>query len=337
VLPQRENRVVPIDLPAARLTPLAKRVAQEHQLDPAVFAPGMLIRKDDILRHLGLLPAESQAARKMPTWQREGNAAPAAVPGVPLEWKDMPRRKSVEAKVLGLGRDRSIQSSVTAACRAPGLRARMERLGFGAVGSTALIVYETARLLRKYPAFNAVHDAGRVGEYGKVNIGWAVDGGLGLVVPVIPDADQKTVPEIAATLQKQTEAYVENALTPADFLGGTFTVSDLTSAGVAFFQPLISNGQSAILGIGSDPGDGRGETLYFTLAFDHQVTEGRAAALFLKDLAERIAVHGAAGTSAEPQYCLMCQRDAGTLRRLKAVLLRSEAPPGMICSICILG
>ena len=78
-----------------------------------------------------------------------------------------------------------MQSQVTSSVRAPRLRARLERLGLGPVGLGALVIFEAARLLRKYPEFNAVHDRGRIGSYKAVNVGWAVDGGDGLMVPVV--------------------------------------------------------------------------------------------------------------------------------------------------------
>jgi pyruvate/2-oxoglutarate dehydrogenase complex dihydrolipoamide acyltransferase (E2) component len=319
-------------LPAARFTPLALSAAADLAVDIAAFPPGTLVRRDDVLRKAGKLPPEPKAPT--PAKHAVRNAENAPVPGVSIEWSDLPRRKTVEARILGAGQERSIQSFVTATCRAPGLRQRMERLGLGAVGLNALVIFETARLLRKYPMFNAVHDRGRVGQYREVNVGWAVDGGQGLVVPVIPRADEKSLQEIAALMERHIEAYVESSYAPNDFSGATFTVSDLSGEGISVFQPLISQGQSAILGVGSDA-----ELLYLTLAFDHQVTEGRRAAQFVRELAGRLEAH-AANTSGEQQgseYCAICQRDGDALRAMKAILTKSAIPPGFVCSICLSG
>ena len=141
------------------------------------------------------------------------------------------------------------------------------------------------------PMFNAVHHDARIGLYENVNAGWALDGGQGLVVPVIHDADRKTVHEIAAVMERHVEAYLEGKLTLDDLAGATFTVTDLSGLGVSFFEPLIPPGQAAILGIGKGP-DYEGETiLHLTLAFDHQLSEGRKAAEFLQDLRERLEIH----------------------------------------------
>jgi hypothetical protein len=93
------------------------------------------------------------------------------------------------------------------------------------------------------------------------------------------------------------------------------------------------------LGVGSDRSQ-REEVFYLTLAFDHQLAEGRAAARFLTDLRERLEAHSTlesdAAAAAEP-FCLLCQRSSGHLAGLKAILLKSERPSGFVCSLCVAG
>ena len=335
-------------LPPARFTRLAIAAAEELGINHGSFAPGTLVRKIDILRKAGKLPPEDTAGPEWPssaTRTGKDQQRNAPIGGVPVDWSDLPRRKTLESRILGSGRDTSIQSSVTAICRASKLRARASVIGLATVGPSALIVFEVARLLRKYPVFNAVHDRGRIGQYGAVNIGWAIDGGQGLVVPVIPHADQKGLAEIAEIMERQIESYIGNSLAPSDFLGGTFTVSDLTGDGISFFQPLISQGQSAIFGIGSDQNGAGGECFYLTLAFDHQVTEGKKAAQFIRELSQRLEIHAGLqqdyvesnNLSGSEQYCVICQRDSTTLRSINAILLKSEIPSGFVCSLCLGG
>ena len=327
------------DLPPARFTPLALRIAAEHGVDIASFPPGTLVRQTDVLRKAGKLAPAPAARKKLVKEVTEEENVP--VPGVPVQWVDLPRRKILEGKILGSGKAKSIQSSVTSTCRAAKLRARVDKLALPAAGLNALVVFEAARLLRKYPVFNALHDRGRIGQYDEVNVGWAVDGGQGLVVPVIPQADQKDIREISVIMQRQLEAYLENKLAPSDFSGGTFTISDLSGEGISVFQPLIGQGQSAILGIGSDRDSEGGELFYLTLAFDHQLGEGRKAAQFVRDLCTRLEAHADLEQppleSSDKMFCALCQRDKGTLQRLKAVLLRSEVPAGFVCSFCVSG
>jgi pyruvate/2-oxoglutarate dehydrogenase complex dihydrolipoamide acyltransferase (E2) component len=335
------------DLPPARLTPLAAKLAAEFGFAKESFARGSLVRRDDVLRRAGKLPPETSPAASAKSVPASPPKAPepvenAPVAGVGVEWTDLPRRKIFEAKVLGQGQARTVQSQVTSSVRAPRLRARLERLGLTSLGLGALTIFEAARLLRKYPEFNALHDRGRIGVYKDVNIGWAIDGGQGLMVPVIPQADQKTPQEIVEIMQRQVDGYVEGKLATSDFLGGTFTISDLSGDGISHFHPLISQGQAAILGVGGELDGAGNETLYLTLAFDHQLTEGRKAAQFVRELATRLETHAAlepapvqAAPAAGVPYCALCQRDRDALRAIRGILVRSEVPAGFVCSVCL--
>ncbi len=337
------------DLPPARLTPLAAKLAVEFGYAPESFPRGALVRKEDVLRRAGKLPPEPAAPVVA--------AAPAAVPskaepvenlpvaGVAVTWSDLPRRKTFEAKVLSQGQARTVQSQVTTSVHAPRLRARLQRLGLTELGLGALTIFEAARLLRKYPEFNGIHDRGRMGLYQDVNIGWAVDsgaGGQGLMVPVVSQADQKTAQEIVEIMQRHVDGYVEGRLSTSDFLGGTFTISDLSGDGISQFHPLISQGQSAILGVGGELDGAGNETLFLTLAFDHQLAEGRKAAQFVRELASRLEAHAAlepAPVQAMPAvgepYCSLCQRDRAALKAIRGILVRSEIPAGFVCSVCL--
>jgi len=305
----------PGDIGSARLSAAARAAATELGVDCSSFAPGSLVRREDVLRKAGKLTPEVP------------ESAEFAARGVPVRWEDLPRHKLIEGRILQRGRQLAVQSSVTSIFRT-------EAVSSG-LGLQSLIVYEAARLLHKYPKFNAVHDRGRIGLYERVNVGWALDAGQGLVVPVIPDSDRKTLPEISSAMETQLEAYLESRLSPAEYLGATFTVTDLSSSGVSFFHPLITPGQSAILGIGSGPEPG-GE-VYLTLAFDHQVAEGKSAADFLHDLMERLESQADLASKKAGAYCALCHRDSLTLQLSKVALLKSEVPPGYVCSLCVAG
>jgi len=339
------------NLPHARLTPLAAKLAAEFGFAKESFARGSLVRRDDVLRRAGKLPDVSVAAKPAATPVAKPAATVpvenAAVAGVAVEWTDLPRRKVFEAKVLGQGQAQTVQSQVTSSVRAPRLRARLERLGLTSLGLGALTIFEAARLLRKYPEFNAIHDRGRMGQYADVNIGWAIDsgvadGGQGLMVPVVQQADKKTPQEIVEIMQRHVDNYVEGKLGISDFLGGTFTISDLSGDGISHFHPLISQGQSAILGVGGELDGAGNETLFLTLAFDHQLAEGRKAAQFVRELAGRLEAHAAlepapvqeTPAAGEP-YCALCQRDRDALKAIRGILVRSEIPAGYVCSVCL--
>jgi pyruvate/2-oxoglutarate dehydrogenase complex dihydrolipoamide acyltransferase (E2) component len=294
---------------AARLSAAARTTAAELGIDVSSFPACMLVRQKDVLRKAGKV-AQS--------------ASEPATAGMPIRWEDLPRRKELEGRMLQHGRALTVQSSVTATCRAEPSPTRLPA-----------IIYEAARLLRKYPMFNAAYEDGKIGYYEQVNIGWALDGGQGLVVPVIPETDGKSVQQITEFLDRQLEAYLEGALTTAELAGATFTVTDLSGQGISFFDPLIVAGQSAILGISQGSAE---DLLHLTLAFDHQVTEGKKAAEFLQGLCGRLEARAAVTQAEQPEpYCMVCHRDGNTLQRRKLVLLKSEVPPGLICSLCLAG
>lgn len=349
--PASETSISESNLRPARLTPLAVKVAAEFGFDKDSFPRGSLVRRDDVLRRAGKLPPERAAVPVAAAVAKTSGASTepaenAPVAGVAVEWSDLSRKKIFEGRVLGQGHAKTVQSSVTCSVRIHQLRAGLQSRGLTSVGLSALVIFETARLLRKYPVFNAVHDRGRMGQYSSVNIGWALDGGEGLVVPVVPSADEKTPQQIVEIMQRQIEGYVGGTLSTADFLGGTFTISDLSSDRISHFHPLISQGQSAILGVGGELDLGGNETLFLILAFDHQLAEGRTAAQFVRDLATRLEAHGAPipakvvptdpGLADEP-FCALCMRSGTALMTLNEMLVKSEVPAGFVCSYCLAG
>ena len=125
-----------------------------------------------------------------------------------------------------------------------------------------------------------------------MNIGCAVATDNGLLVPVIRDADRKSLTEIAV----ETHALVERArtgrLTQDELTGSTFTISNLGMYGIDHFTAVINPPEAAVLAIGAvreEPvvRDGQliaATTLKLTLSIDHRVLDGATAAPFLRDL-----------------------------------------------------
>jgi len=158
-----------------------------------------------------------------------------------------------------------------------------------------LIVAATARALRKYPKLNAHVESDKMIVRHNIHIGVAVATEEGLLVPVITDTDQKTLPEIALTTQEIIEAARKGVLKPQP--GGTFTVSNLGMYAVKGFQPIINPPECGILGVGGIkkqltvmPGGGFAvrDKLSLTLACDHRAVDGTYAAQFLNELKEKL-------------------------------------------------
>jgi pyruvate dehydrogenase E2 component (dihydrolipoamide acetyltransferase) len=114
-----------------------------------------------------------------------------------------------------------------------------------------------------------------------VNVGVAVAAESGLVVPVIRDAQDRTLGEIASAIPALAEKARASQLDPADLLTGTFTVTSLGAHRVEWFTPIVNPPQVAIVGIGRQDEHRR---LPLSLTFDHRVVDGQPAAAFLDDL-----------------------------------------------------
>ena len=99
-------------------------------------------------------PSQKRRTPGASATRKESSQENTPAAGVPLEWIELPRRKMIESRILGIGQAASIQSSVTATCHAAKLLDRKDNPKYSAVSATALILFESARLVRKYPMFN---------------------------------------------------------------------------------------------------------------------------------------------------------------------------------------
>ena len=157
------------------------------------------------------------------------------------------------------------------------------------------VVKATAATLREFPRFNASHVDGKVECYSRVNVGIAVATDDALLVPVIRDADRKSLAELAEETRALADGARRRALKPEDFHDGTFTVSNLGMFGVRAFTAIIDPPQVAILAVGSArraPVEEAPDRVAFrdvmtvTLSCDHRVVYGADGARFLSRLRE---------------------------------------------------
>ncbi len=164
---------------------------------------------------------------------------------------------------------------------------------------TAILVKVVAAALKVYPKFNCSIDP----EKSEIlyrdfyNIGIAVDTEKGLMVPVIPDADQKNMVDIAQDLGGIAKKAREGQISLADMQGGTFTITNLGGIGGSFFTPIVNSPEVAILGVGRaimDPCVGKNELcaprlrMPLSLSYDHRIIDGADGARFLRWIVEAI-------------------------------------------------
>jgi len=159
-----------------------------------------------------------------------------------------------------------------------------------------MVVKASAMALKKHPQVNSqwFDDRTRVNHH--VNIGVAVAVEDGLLVPVIPFTDQKSLTQIGAQVKDMAVRAKNKKLTPAEMDGSTFTVSNLGMFGISEFTSIINQPNSAILSVGAiiqKPVVRNGEivvgnTMKVTLACDHRTVDGATGAAFLQTLKQFI-------------------------------------------------
>ena len=152
----------------------------------------------------------------------------------------------------------------------------------------AFLIAAAVAALKKFPEFNASLDGDNLVLKGYFTVGFAADTPNGLVVPVIRNADRKSVLELAREMGELSAKARDGKLGPADMQGGCFTVSSLGGIGGTAFTPIINAPEVAILGVSKSAlqpvWDGQGFAprlmLPLSLSYDHRVIDGAAAARF---------------------------------------------------------
>ena len=170
--------------------------------------------------------------------------------------------------------------------------------------SMPFLVKAIASALKQHPIVNASIDEETneiiFKEY--VNVGIAVDTEKGLVVPVLRDADNKSIPQIARGIAALAESVRTGSFTVEDIRGGTFTISNLGAIGGTYSTPIINPPEVAILLVGrsrmmpqwikNDNGNGQFEPrlmMPLSPTYDHRIVDGAAAARFLNEVKSYLA------------------------------------------------
>lgn len=157
-----------------------------------------------------------------------------------------------------------------------------------------LLLFFIARVLEDLPAFNAHFEDGVHDLIDEVNVGYAVDGPRGLVVPVIEDLGGKSLPELSDARRDVVNRVLDDEHTVEDLRGGTFTVTNVGVFGMDVSYSIINPPEVAILAIGRRklaPVERDGEVDFetvvtFSLTIDHRVLDGADSGAFLERLAE---------------------------------------------------
>lgn len=273
------------------ISPVARRIAQELGVDLAQVQPGTApgrITKDDVRAYFE--STESVVA------------SPAAEESV--EWLDLTRAQLMTGQRMAESVQTAPQFALTINAdmtRALEMReavlSRIEAETGARLSVTVILVKIVADALKQYPRANASFADGRVKLHKQVNIGVAIGTEEGLVVPVIHDADQKSLAEITLQLKSLQEKANRMRFGPNDLNGGTFTISNLGMFGIDHFHAIINPPESAILAVGRiiktpvgmpDNSIALRPIMNMTLSIDHRSLDGMQGAKFLSLVKERL-------------------------------------------------
>ena len=292
-----------------RVSPVARKIAEENDLDLATITPsgpdGRIVR-EDVERALAARAAGPAAppAGAAPDATPETHDGKRVAATIPLKGmrrtiaEHMHRSLSVAAQLTYMG---EADMTEVVALRNQ-LLAHEQDLGAHITFNDILVV-AVARALRSVPILNAslVGDAVLVWEDINIGVAVALDRGLegGLIVPVVRNADRKSLRELSTEIATLVEKARNGRLAPNDVTDGTFTITNLATVGGGWFigTPIINQPQSAIIATGavSDrPVARNGQVVIrpimpFSLTFDHRVVDGAPAARFAARLTELLA------------------------------------------------
>jgi len=276
-----------------KASPLARRLAEEMGVDLASLkgsGPEGRIVKEDVIAAGGSRP-KSDRRRPMPTTER------AAGPDV--EVVEPTRMQATIARRMAESKSTVPEFQVTVEARvdlAVSLRQQLKDSVPGAekVTMTDFLVRACALALRKFPEVNSSWVDGKFQRKRAVNIGLAVapSQGMGLLVPVVHDADIKDLIQISIESRQVIERARSGRPGEGDLTGATFSISNLGMFGVDEFTAIINPPEAAILAVGAIKDvpvveDGRivpGKVMRMTLSVDHRVFYGATAAQFMAEL-----------------------------------------------------
>lgn len=286
--------------PRPLASPATRRLAREHGVDLASVrgsGPHGRIRREDVL-----------AARERATSPREARAQPASSGSVerivPLSGvrRAIARRLTESWQTIPHVIDyREVDATRLSAVRGA-LRERAAREGHEslrrALTVTPLLVKIAAQALARHPLVNASIDMEQevVIYHDRCDIGVATATPEGLMVPVLRDADSKTIADLALELMELTDAARSRTLTPAQLRGATFTVNNFGGLGIWLGTPIINPPEVANLGIGRAdlrPVVRDGEVvarsvMTLSVSGDHRLLDGDTLAAFVSDVVELI-------------------------------------------------
>jgi len=278
-----------------RISPVARKMAEEHMIDLSKVVgsgPGGRIVKEDIEREIEakkrVAAAPAEAAPEVYQGRRVKSTMPLTGTRKAIA-EHMHRSLSISAQLTAMG---EIEATELMKLRQT-LVSQEEALGTR-ITYTDLLVLAAAKVLKDYPMVNGSIIDNEIKIWEDINVAVAVALEDGLIVPVIRNADKKSLVEISQAVKTLAGKARERTLTPDEVMGGTFTISNLGArvGGWRFETLIINQPESAILGTGGITDravvrDGQiviRPIMTYSLTYDHRLVDGATAAQFMASL-----------------------------------------------------
>jgi pyruvate dehydrogenase E2 component (dihydrolipoamide acetyltransferase) len=284
----------PVHSGRIKASPLAKKLASQNGIDLAQVngsgPQGRIVSRD--------LQSAPTLRRNLPSGARQANTKVAMTP---MRQRIAARLSESKQTVPHFYLSRTVNLSSLVKLRAD-INAGLTKLhaAGGAehlplkVSINDFIIAAVAATLPAHPAVMRQFAGDHFVQLGNADVGFAVSLEDGLITPIIRNADQLTLFDIAAASADLAARARARKLKPEEYTGGTFTISNLGMMGITSFQAIINAPEAAILAVGAserravegkDGSIGFAEMLTLNLACDHRVVDGAAGAAFLADLA----------------------------------------------------
>ena len=240
------------------------------------------IRKSDVQEHIKSSPGSNEGTNEGFTFDPIGEGERVPITGMRRVISDRMHASIQGMAQLTLHLDVDMDNAIS-------LRKNMEA-DDSLPGYTDFVIASVARALKIHPLLNSQMLENEILQLNEINVGMAVALDEGLVVPVIRNADQLSLKEIAENTSRLAKQARSGKLALEDLEGGTFSVSSLGMFGVDGFTPVINPPNSAILGVGRiredmtwvDQKPTKVSRMVLSLTWDHRVLDGAPAADFAK-------------------------------------------------------
>lgn len=296
--PEEETKKEVKKVPKRKISPLARRIAEEKGIDPQTLngtGPGGRITKEDVEKAI----EEGAQVSAEPT-RGEGVEEPRpGVEGKDIELTKMRRviaQRLQESKVNAPHFYVDVTADATAMTQLKEALEKKAKEEGGKVSFNDILIKILSQTLQEYPMVNASFLEDHVRVHGAINIGVAVAVEDGLVVPVLRNADQKSISQISREVTELAGKARNKRLLPDEYQDGTFTITNLGMFGVESFHAIINPPESGILAVSAiipKPVVVDGEIvvrpcLKLSLSVDHRLVDGAVAARFLARIKELV-------------------------------------------------